>query len=129
MNLEKIRAEAFEEGVKIGSNQASVVYTGKLAEIAGEKAYQELAQKMEQERVWYTHKVLHKVYHHICGCIDAVADDPAVDELTKSVLSDIRTEFEEDYRGVNDEFEELEFCFEDFLAKCQEAGKRGEWIA
>lgn len=117
----RIYDRGYHDGVLYGRRRAEVDYAGKLAEITGEEAFQELAAQFERERIEAVYEAWEKISHCVRAIVELVEAEPKVSKRAKWLADDVRAEVDNAYLGASDDYETLRFLDEEFADQCRKA--------
>lgn len=115
----RIYDRGYHDGVLYGRHRAEVDYAGKLAEITGEEAFQELAARFERERIEAVYEAWEKISHCVRAIVELVEAEPKVSKRAKWLADDVRAEVDNAYLSASDDYETLKYLDEEFAEQCR----------
>lgn len=115
----RIYDRGYHDGVLYGRRRAEVAYAGKLAEITGEEAFQELASQFERERIEAVYEAWERISHCVSAIVELIEADPKVSARTRWLADDVRADVDNSYLGASDDYETLKYLDEKFAEECR----------
>lgn len=120
----RIYDRGYHDGVLYGRHRAEVDYAGKLAEITGEEAFQELAARFERERIEAVYEAWERISHCVRAIVELVEAEPKVSKRAKWLADNVRAEVDNAYLSSSDDYETLKYLDEEFADQCRK--ERGQ---
>lgn len=121
----RIYDRGYHDGVLYGRRRAEVDYAGKLAEITGEEAFQELASQFERERIEAVYEAWERISHYIKAMCHLIEAEAKISERTKILAKDIKHEVEQRFLSASDDYYEILEIQESFAEECRKKSGRG----
>ena len=115
----RIYDRGYHDGCIAAKRRAEVDYAGKLAEITGEEAFQELAAQFERERIEAVYEAWEKISHCVSAIVELIEAEPKVSKRTRWLADDVRAEVDNAYLSASDDYETLKYLDEEFADQCR----------